>query len=41
MRKYWFTAIAVLLVLMAAVSISAAETKTRGPYEIEVLDEDP
>ena len=40
MRRYLFAAFAVLLVLVAAASFSAAETKTRGPYEIEVLDED-
>ena len=37
MRKFLITATAVLLVLLAAVSISAAETKTRGPYEIVSL----
>ena len=40
MRKTLFTALAVLLVLTAAFTLASAETKTRGPYEIEILDED-
>ena len=40
MRKYLFTALAVLLILLTAVSLSAAETRTWGPYEVEILDED-
>ena len=40
MRKYLFTALALLLLLIAAVSVSAAETKNWGPYEVEILDED-
>ncbi len=40
MRKYLFTALAIMLMLLAAVSISSAETKNWGPYEVEILNED-
>ena len=39
MRKYLFTALAMVLTLLAAVSFSSAETKNWGPYEVEILDE--
>ena len=40
MRKYLFTALAMVLTLLAAVSFSSAETKNWGPYEVEILNED-
>ena len=40
MKKYLIAALALLILLLAAVSFSAAETKNWGPYEVEILNED-
>ena len=39
-KKHLWVALAVLLVLLAAVSFSSAETKKYGSYELEIIDED-